>query len=266
CSMRATCRGVNPRLTISRSFVCFGASMLIMLPSHSATSGTMSVIVIVGAEGNVSGSRDTCMTSAYRVTAQNPGPCGMSMPRSAGGVGSSWNDTGRSARSFAKMPSLSGRIHCSMSPSRMSSSGMSVSGRGTVCVTSASLRVVVARRSVVAHAREERRHALVALREQGRCGRVDGFDRPRFVVGVLGDRTPTPKELHLPAHHLDDLSRDPGGEVGGEPARNCRNVLGREAIELTLLGVHEVTCHTLGESGARDRADGVDAHADALEL
>ncbi len=47
-----------------RSFVCFGASMLIIEPSHSAISAGMSPIVDVGAEWNVSGSRDTCKTSA----------------------------------------------------------------------------------------------------------------------------------------------------------------------------------------------------------
>ena len=77
----------------------------------------MSPTVEVGAEWNVSGSRDTCITSAKRVSAQNPGPCGM--PSSGGGTGSSWNDTGRSARSLAKIPSRSGRIHCSISPSRI---------------------------------------------------------------------------------------------------------------------------------------------------
>ncbi len=63
-SMRATWRGVKPRLTIRRSLVCFGASMLIIEPSHSAISAGMSPIVDVGAEWNESGSRDTCMTSA----------------------------------------------------------------------------------------------------------------------------------------------------------------------------------------------------------
>ena len=44
--------------------MCFGASMLIIEPSHSAISGGMSVMVVLGAEWNVSGSRDTCITSA----------------------------------------------------------------------------------------------------------------------------------------------------------------------------------------------------------
>ena len=60
-SIRATWRGVKPRFTISRNFVCFGASMLIIEPSHSAISAGMSPTVDVGAEWNVSGSRDTCM-------------------------------------------------------------------------------------------------------------------------------------------------------------------------------------------------------------
>ena len=63
-SICATRRGVKPRLTMSRNFVCFGASMLIMLPSHSAISGGMSPMFVLGAEWNVSGSRLTCMTSA----------------------------------------------------------------------------------------------------------------------------------------------------------------------------------------------------------
>ena len=48
----------------SRSFVCFGASMLIIEPSHSAISGGMSPMLMLGAEWNVSGSRLTCITSA----------------------------------------------------------------------------------------------------------------------------------------------------------------------------------------------------------
>ena len=44
-SIFATCRGVKPRFTMSRSFVCFGASMLIIEPSHSAISAGMSPIV-----------------------------------------------------------------------------------------------------------------------------------------------------------------------------------------------------------------------------
>ena len=54
-SIFATWRGVKPRFTISRSFVCFGASMLIIEPSHSAISGGMSPMLMLGAEWNVLG-------------------------------------------------------------------------------------------------------------------------------------------------------------------------------------------------------------------
>ena len=54
---------------------------------------------------------------------QKPGPLGKPM-----NSGSSWNDTGRSARSFAKMPSRSGRAHSSAEPSWMSSMRRSVDG------------------------------------------------------------------------------------------------------------------------------------------
>ena len=63
-SIFATWRGVKPRFTISRSFVCFGASMLIIEPSHSAISAGMSPMLMLGAEWNVSGSRLTCITSS----------------------------------------------------------------------------------------------------------------------------------------------------------------------------------------------------------
>ena len=73
-SIFATWRGVKPRFTMSRIFVCFGASMLIIDPSHSAISGGMSPMLMLGAEWKPSGSRLTCITSSNRVTAQKPGP------------------------------------------------------------------------------------------------------------------------------------------------------------------------------------------------
>ena len=89
----ATWRGVKPRLTISRSLVCFGASMLIIEPSHSAISGGMSPTVELGAEWNVSGSRDHLHHVVVARERPEPGPCGMSI--SGGGTGSSWNLIGR---------------------------------------------------------------------------------------------------------------------------------------------------------------------------
>src|SRR5207244_7134537 len=103
---------------------------------------------------------------------------------SGGGSGSAWNETGRSARSFAKMPSRSGRIHCSMSPRWMSSSERSV--LGIVTVMSTSLHV-----ADVGH---ERRDTLVGLGEQRLRFGVDRVDRPRRVGGRLGDRTPAAQQ------------------------------------------------------------------------
>ena len=90
---------------------------------------------VLGAEWNVSGSRLTCMHVGVAGERPEAGALRERRGISGGGTGSAWNETGRSARSLANMPSRSGRIHCSISPSLMSSSASVVVGAGTVCVT-----------------------------------------------------------------------------------------------------------------------------------
>ena len=62
--MRATMRGVNARLTIMRSRVWRGASMLIIEPMNSAISTGRSGMFVPCPEQNRSGWRDTCITSS----------------------------------------------------------------------------------------------------------------------------------------------------------------------------------------------------------
>ena len=69
-SMRATIRGVKPLFTSRRSFVCRGASMLIIEPSISLTSGGMSGMFEPLPEMNRSGWRLTKTTSSYFVSDQ----------------------------------------------------------------------------------------------------------------------------------------------------------------------------------------------------
>ena len=118
-------RGVKPRFTSLRSFVWRGASMLIIEPKNSSSSTGRSPMLEPRPEMKLSESRETRWTSSCRTTDQNPGPFGKPM-----NSGSSWNDTGRSARSFAKMPSRSGRDQISGDPSWMPSARRSVVGIG----------------------------------------------------------------------------------------------------------------------------------------
>ena len=65
------------------------------------------------------------------------------------------------------------------------------------------------------------------------------------VASVTG-RQPR-SDLHLTAHDLHDLTGHALGEIRREPADHGRDVLGREAVELAFLRVHEVARDLLGE-------------------
>jgi hypothetical protein len=107
CSWRRMTCGVNALLTIRRSFVWSGGSMLSIIRRSTATSdGRGSRRKLVPShEENSSGWRDTCETSACRRTAQKPGP-----PANAPDGGSSTQTTGPARRISASrsygMPSL----------------------------------------------------------------------------------------------------------------------------------------------------------------
>lgn len=121
--MCATTRGVKPLFTSERSFVCRGGSMLMIEPRNSASSIGMSPMFEPSPEAKSAESRLTRTTSAWRVTAQKPGPG--SIP---GMAISACHDTGRSARSFAKMPSRSPRSQRNGFESQISSRPRSVIG------------------------------------------------------------------------------------------------------------------------------------------
>ena len=91
-------------------------------------------------------------------------------------------------------------------------------------------------------------------------------ERPLLVVGHLGQRAPALEQLELPALHLDHLTRDAGGQIRRQPAGHRGHVGRSEPVEAGLVGLHVVAGQRLGEAGAGHRGDGVDPHADALEL
>ena len=68
--MLATMRGVNPRFTMRRIFVCRGASMLIIDPKMSRNISGKSGMFVPSPETNAPGLRLACITSAYRVSDQ----------------------------------------------------------------------------------------------------------------------------------------------------------------------------------------------------
>ena len=73
-------RGMNSGASSLRWAVCRGGSVVIIIvcSSPATRSPPSSEIRMFGDDENVAASRPTAFTSAYRVTAQNPGPSGSS--------------------------------------------------------------------------------------------------------------------------------------------------------------------------------------------
>ena len=98
--------------------------MLIIEPKNSAISIGMSPMFDPRPDWNRSGLRLAAQMSAWRVSAQYPGPGGIGASYS----GSGWNEIGLSARSFANTASRtsSGCCQSSGSDSLISSTGRSL--------------------------------------------------------------------------------------------------------------------------------------------
>ena len=96
-----TALGVNTRLMMRRRLVCSGGSMFSIIWRSRGTSwgrGSRRKVVPSHDE-NVAWSRDTASTSAWRVTAQKPGPAARLR---SGRAGSSIQATGASRRRRVK--------------------------------------------------------------------------------------------------------------------------------------------------------------------
>ena len=127
CSMAATVLGVKPFCTSRRSLEWRGSSRTIIDPKNSRASGKSSDSVMPPVELKIWACRLTVRTSSYRVTDQNPGPCGAPSSTSSSG----WNATGQRSRSAAnsRWRSSSGWAQKLFVPSWMSSTvNASVSG------------------------------------------------------------------------------------------------------------------------------------------
>ena len=207
---------------MSRNFVCFGASMLIIEPSHSAISGGMSPIVVLGAEWNVVG----VAADLHHVGVTRQRPEARSLrevaPRAAAPAP---RRTSPGPRRAAWRRCLRGRAasiaRCRRARSRRAPSPSWGSGPPWLCVAD------------VGH---ERRHALgvfanISPEMPSIVSIVHGLSLSR-----VGHRPPAAQQLHLAAHDLHDLTGHAVGEIRREPADDGRDVLGCEAVELAFLG------------------------------
>src|SRR5262249_18944960 len=229
-------RGVKPRFTSLRSFVWRGASMLIIEPKNSSSSTGRSPMLEPRPEMKISDSRETRWTSSCRTTDQNPGPFGKPM-----NSGSSWNDTGRSARSFAKMPSRSGRDQISGDPSWMSSVRRSVVGIGVTCVLLAATRSgrpELAQHEAEQVAAPERR----AAREDVVTGFLDAREHCQASVGEEAHLAPQasahqrrqPEPTLEPGPCAIHLERHEGGEARRQTSARQGLAAAGEAVEVLL--------------------------------
>src|SRR5262245_60635910 len=241
-------RGVKPRFTSLRSFVWRGASMLIIEPKNSSSSTGRSPMLEPRPEMKLSESRETRWTSSWRTTDQNPGPLGKPM-----NSGSSWNDTGRSARSFAKMPSRSVRDQISGAPSWMSSARRSVVGIDVTCVLLAATRSgrpQLAQHEAEQVAAPERRPA----REDVVTGFLDAREHRQTSVGEEADLAPE-AALHQrrqsepalePGPCAIHLERHEGGEARRQTSARQGLAAAGEAVEVLLGQVDATAFQILG--------------------
>ena len=148
-----------------------------------------------------------------------------------------------------------------MSPSWISSTARSVVGIGTVIVMALRLRV-----ADVGH---ERRHAAVGGREQRASTRpsimsiVHGLSAVASVTG----RQPR-SSCTWPPITFTTWPVTPAERSDASQPTTAEMFSGAKRSNSPSFAIHEVARagHRLGQARARDRADRVDAHADALEL